>query len=35
MLAVGGGIIAHETHILQSLENIINHPFGGFLVKLF
>ncbi|WP_148625056.1 DUF808 family protein [Aliarcobacter cryaerophilus] len=35
MLAVGGGIIAHETHILQSLENIIKAiPLGGFFSEI-
>ena len=35
MLAVGGGIIAHETHILQSLENIIKTiPLGGFFSEI-
>jgi predicted DNA repair protein MutK len=35
MLAVGGGIIAHETHILQSLENITKTiPLGGFFSEI-
>ena len=35
MLAVGGVIIAHETHILQSLENIIKAiPLGGFFSEI-
>ncbi len=35
MLAVGGGIIAHETHILQSIENVIKSiPLGGFFSEI-
>ncbi len=35
MLAVGGGIIAHETHVLYSIENILNTiPLGGFLSEI-
>lgn len=31
MLAVGGGIIAHETHILKSFNNILTSiPLGSF-----
>lgn len=35
MLAVGGGIIAHETHILQSFKDILDAiPLGGFLSEI-
>ncbi len=35
MLAVGGGIIAHEDNISQSLENIIKAiPLGGFFSEI-
>ncbi|MDZ7818582.1 MAG: DUF808 family protein [Aliarcobacter sp.] len=35
MLAVGGGIVAHETHMLKSLEEILKAiPFGGFLSEI-
>lgn len=35
MLAVGGGIIAHETHILQSFKDILDSiPLGGFLSEI-
>lgn len=35
MLAVGGGIIAHETHILQSIEETIKSiPLGGFFSEI-
>ena len=35
MLAVGGGIIVHETHMLQSFDGIIKSiPLGGFLSEI-
>lgn len=35
MLAVGGGIIAHETHILQSFDETIKIiPLGGFFSEI-
>lgn len=35
MLAVGGGIFVHETHILHSFDNIIKSiPMGGFLSEI-
>ena len=35
MLAVGGGIIVHETHMLHSFDNIIKSiPMGGFLSEI-
>ena len=35
MLAVGGGIIAHETHILHSFsETLKTIPLGGFLSEI-
>ena len=35
MLAVGGGIIVHETHILHSFDETIKAiPFGGFLSEI-
>ena len=35
MLAVGGGIIVHETHILHSFDEIIKAiPLGGFLSEI-
>ena len=35
MLAVGGGIIAHETHILHSFSETLKAiPLGGFLSEI-
>ena len=35
MLAVGGGIISHETHILHSFDEILKAiPLGGFLSEI-
>ena len=35
MLAVGGGIIVHETHILHSFDETIKAiPMGGFLSEI-
>ena len=35
MLAVGGGIIAHETHMLHFMDNVIKAiPLGGFLSEI-
>lgn len=35
MLAVGGGIIVHETHMLHSFDETIKSiPFGGFLSEI-
>jgi predicted DNA repair protein MutK len=35
MLAVGGGIIVHETHMLQSFDETIKAiPMGGFLSEI-
>ena len=35
MLAVGGGIIVHETHMLHSFDEIIKAiPMGGFLSEI-
>ncbi|GGD42935.1 membrane protein [Malaciobacter pacificus] len=35
MLAVGGGIISHETHILHSFDQVLkNIPLGGFLSEI-
>jgi predicted DNA repair protein MutK len=35
MLAVGGGIIVHETHILHTFdETIKNIPMGSFLSEI-
>lgn len=35
MLAVGGGIIAHETHMLHSMDSILETiPLGGFLSEI-
>ena len=35
MLAVGGGIIAHETHILSSFDQYLKAvPLGGFFSEI-
>ncbi|MDD2894518.1 MAG: DUF808 family protein [Aliarcobacter sp.] len=35
MLAVGGGIIVHETHLFHSVDEIIKSiPFGGFISEI-
>lgn len=35
MLAVGGGIIVHETHLFHSIDEIIKSiPFGGFISEI-
>ena len=35
MLAVGGGIIVHETHILHSFDETIKAiPMGGFISEI-
>ena len=35
MLAVGGGIVAHETHVLHSFDEILkNIPLGSFIVEI-
>ncbi len=35
MLAVGGGIIAHETHLLHSIEDILKSiPFSSFILEI-
>lgn len=35
MLAVGGGIVAHETHILHFMDGAIKAiPLGGFLSEI-
>ena len=35
MLAVGGGIVAHETHMLHFMDNVIKAiPLGGFLSEI-
>lgn len=35
MLAVGGGIIAHETHVLHSFDEVLNSiPLGSFIVEI-
>ena len=35
MLAVGGGIIVHETHMLKSFDEAIKAiPMGGFLSEI-
>ena len=35
MLAVGGGIVAHETHVLHSFDEILKSiPLGSFIVEI-
>jgi uncharacterized protein len=35
MLAVGGGIVAHETHVLHTFDDILKSiPLGGFLSEI-
>ena len=35
MLTVGGGIIAHETHILASFDEVLKAiPLGGFFSEI-